>query len=107
MLGGQGRAGGPLGWRSHGRAARSGSLGPRRRSSASVLAWNSGTRGRQRDKASGDRMTVDDPKSDLSRRKTAGWIALTGGAQAVRFVLTLVSTAVLARLLSPTDFGLI
>jgi len=52
-------------------------------------------------------MTVDDPKSDLSRRKTAGWIALTGGAQAVRFVLTLVSTAVLARLLSPTDFGLI
>jgi polysaccharide transporter, PST family len=52
-------------------------------------------------------MTADGSQPDLSRRKTAGWVAVTGGAQAIRFVLTLVSTAVLARLLSPTDFGLI
>lgn len=52
-------------------------------------------------------MTADAPPPDLSRRKTAGWVAVTGGAQAIRFVLTLVSTAILARLLSPTDFGLI
>lgn len=52
-------------------------------------------------------MTVDGSPPDLSRRKTAGWVVVTGGAQAVRFVLTLASTAILARLLSPTDFGLI
>ncbi len=32
---------------------------------------------------------------------------VTGGAQVVRFVVTILSTSILARLLSPTDFGLI
>jgi PST family polysaccharide transporter len=52
-------------------------------------------------------MTPDAPQPELSRRNTAGWVLLTGGAQAVRFLLTVASTAILARLLLPTDFGLI
>jgi PST family polysaccharide transporter len=52
-------------------------------------------------------MTPDTPQPELSRRNTAGWVLLTGGAQAVRFLVTLASTAILARLLLPTDFGLI
>jgi O-antigen/teichoic acid export membrane protein len=42
----------------------------------------------------------------LAARSARGG-ALTGSAQAVRFVLTLGSTAVLARLLTPDDYGLI
>jgi PST family polysaccharide transporter len=45
--------------------------------------------------------------TSLSRRNTAKWVAVTGAAQAVRFVLTLLSLSILARLLSPDDFGLI
>jgi PST family polysaccharide transporter len=52
-------------------------------------------------------MTPDMPHPELSRRNTAGWVLLTGGAQAARFLVTLASTAILARLLLPTDFGLI
>lgn len=52
-------------------------------------------------------MTSETPTPQLSRRNTARWVAVTGGAQAVRFVTTLLSTAILARLLEPTDFGLI
>jgi PST family polysaccharide transporter len=52
-------------------------------------------------------MTPDTPQPELSRRNTAGWLLLTGGAQVVRFLVTLASTAILARLLLPADFGLI
>ena len=52
-------------------------------------------------------MTSDTPQPELSRRNTAGWLLLTGGAQVVRFLVTLASTAILARLLLPTDFGLV
>jgi polysaccharide transporter, PST family len=52
-------------------------------------------------------MTPDTHQPELSRRNTAGWVLLTGGAQVVRFLVTLASTAILARLLLPTDFGLI
>ena len=44
--------------------------------------------------------------ADLKGRTVRGG-AVTLGAQAVKFVLQLVSTAVLARLLTPNDFGLI
>lgn len=47
------------------------------------------------------------PPRPLSRRDTAGWVMVTGGAQGVRVVVTLLSAAILARLLSPADFGLI
>ncbi len=43
----------------------------------------------------------------LSRRDTAGWVLVTGAAQGVRVVVTLLSAAILARLLLPADFGLI
>jgi PST family polysaccharide transporter len=52
-------------------------------------------------------MTPDAPQPELSRRTTAGWVLLTGGAQVIRFLVTIASTAILARLLLPTDFGLI
>jgi PST family polysaccharide transporter len=54
-----------------------------------------------------DRMTSDTSQPELSRRNTASWVLLTGGAQAVRFLATLASTAILARLLLPIDFGLV
>ncbi|MBI1359286.1 MAG: oligosaccharide flippase family protein [Alphaproteobacteria bacterium] len=47
------------------------------------------------------------PKPSLSRRDTAGWVLVTGIAQGVRIVVTLLSAAILARLLLPVDFGLI
>jgi polysaccharide transporter, PST family len=43
----------------------------------------------------------------LSRRQTAGWMLLTGASQGVRLIVTLLSAAVLSRLLKPEDFGLI
>ncbi len=52
-------------------------------------------------------MTTETPQPELSRRNTAGWVLLTGSAQVVRFIVTLASTAILARLLLPSDFGLI
>jgi polysaccharide transporter, PST family len=52
-------------------------------------------------------MESESPTPQLSRRNTARWVAVTGGAQIVRFVTTLLSTAILARLLEPKDFGLI
>jgi polysaccharide transporter, PST family len=52
-------------------------------------------------------MTPETSQPELSRRNTAGWIVVTGGAQAIRFIVTLLSTAILARLLLPADFGLI
>ena len=44
--------------------------------------------------------------SDLKRHTVSGGI-VTGAAQAAKFVLNLVSTVVLARLLTPRDFGLV
>lgn len=42
-----------------------------------------------------------------SRRNTAIWVSLTGGAQVLKFVLTFATIAVLGRLLPPEDFGLV
>ncbi len=42
-----------------------------------------------------------------TRRNTAQWVALTGGAQGLRFVLSIASIAILGRLLPPDDFGLV
>ncbi|HEV7693746.1 MAG TPA: lipopolysaccharide biosynthesis protein [Hyphomonadaceae bacterium] len=50
--------------------------------------------------------TVETPRA-YSRRETAGWMLLTGGSQGIKLVVTLLSAAILARLLRPEDFGLI
>ncbi len=47
------------------------------------------------------------PAASYSRRDTAGWVMITGGAQAIRLVVTLASAAILSRLLKPEDFGLV
>ena len=44
--------------------------------------------------------------SDLKRHTVSGGI-VTGGAQVAKFVLNLAATVVLARLLTPRDFGLV
>lgn len=49
---------------------------------------------------------IDHLISDLNRRTLRGG-ALTLAAQGIKFVLQMVSTIVLARLLSPADFGLV
>ena len=41
-----------------------------------------------------------------SGARTAVWIAVTGGAQALRFFISMASTIILAHLLAPGDFGL-
>ena len=53
-----------------------------------------------------DLLRVSDPGRGLKRTAARGG-AITAGSQAVTFVLNLGSTAVLARLLTPGDFGLI
>lgn len=50
---------------------------------------------------------ADAATRQYSRRETAGWMLLTGGSQGVKLVVTLLSAAILARLLKPEDFGLI
>ena len=50
------------------------------------------------------------PSADASQssgRKTAFWVVVTGAGQAWRFILSVASAVVLARLLLPRDFGLI
>ncbi len=49
---------------------------------------------------------TDHLMSDLKRRSIRGG-AVTAGSQALRFIISAGSTAVLARLLTPADFGLI
>ena len=51
-------------------------------------------------------LRTDHPEHNLARRSVRG-AAVTVGAQGARFALQMVSTMVLARLLTPADFGLI
>lgn len=53
-----------------------------------------------------DQFSTAHLRSDLRNRSVRGGIA-TVGSQAAHFVLTTISTVVLARLLTPADFGLI
>lgn len=53
-----------------------------------------------------DHFRVEHLKLDLGRRTARGG-ALMIGSQAVKFAITMVTTVVLARLLTPTDYGLI
>src|SRR4051794_4199050 len=52
------------------------------------------------------RFRTDHLDADLNRRSVRAG-AITVSAQAVKFILNLASTAVLARLLTPADFGLV
>ena len=55
----------------------------------------------------GDDVSSSGPATEGLAARSARGGALTVSAQGVRFVLTLGSTAVLARLLTPNDYGLI
>lgn len=52
-------------------------------------------------------MSTEQTISPTGGRKTAGSVLLTGGAQALRMAISIISTIILARLLLPSDFGLI
>lgn len=52
-------------------------------------------------------MSTEQTIGPAGGRKTANSVLLTGGAQAWRMIISIVSTVILARLLQPSDFGLI
>ncbi|MBL8548606.1 MAG: lipopolysaccharide biosynthesis protein [Hyphomonadaceae bacterium] len=49
----------------------------------------------------------DVDKSELTRGRTAGWVLLMGSAYAMRALMSIASAAILGRLLTPVDFGLV
>jgi polysaccharide transporter, PST family len=50
---------------------------------------------------------LDPNETALGRGRTARWVLITGAAQMVRVAITIASAAILGRLLTPSDFGLV